>query len=194
MTKNRLLNVVILLCRFCRILCVLLFLAMTTLLIHVQADRDSYNATDFQIKIDESPGVGITTKNKWRLDGEVTPEDDKVFTLDKLTTGSLIILFIKYSMILVLVFLSVKEFQMVVESVKKIQTFKIGNVRSFIRLGKYFFILFLLFSVSVYGFEQGRISIISIAFLPLVLMLLAFVMAEIFKEGNLLSEENELTV
>jgi hypothetical protein len=61
-------------------------------------------------------------------------------------------------------------------------------------LGKYFFVLFLLFSVSVFGFEQGRISIISIAFLPLVLMLLAFVMAEIFKEGNLLSEENELTV
>jgi hypothetical protein len=169
-------------------------MAMTTLLIHIQVDRDSYNAFDFQINMEESPGWGITTKNKWRLDGEVAPEDDQVFTLDKLTTGSLFILFTKYSIILVLVFLSAKEFQRVVESVKKIQTFKIGNVKSFMRLGKYFFVLFLLFSVSVFDFEQGRISIISIAFLPLVLMLLAFVMAEIFKEGNQLSEDNELTI
>lgn len=194
MTKNRLLNVVVFLCRFYKILCVLLFLAMSTLLIHIQLDRDSYKAIDFQINIDENPGLGITTKKKWRLDGQVAPEDDKVFTLEKLTTGSLFILYIKYSIILVLIFLSVKEFQLVVESVKKIETFKIGNVRSFMRLGNYFFVLFLLFSVSVFGFEQGQISIISISFLPLVLMLLAFVMAEIFKEGNQLSEDNELTI
>ena len=104
------------------------------------------------------------------------------------------IVFIKYTAILVLVFLCVKEFQRVAESVKNIQTFKEGNVQSFIKLGKYLFILFLLYSFSFFNFEQGRLSIVSISFLPLVLMLLAFVMAEIFKEGNQLSEDNDLTI
>lgn len=194
MTKNRLLNLVIFLCRFYKMLCVVLFLAMTTLLIHIQVDPDSYNSLDFQVNIVEDPGLGITTKHKWQLDGQVAPEDDKVFRLEKLTTGSLYIVFIKYTIILVLVFLCVKEFQRVAESVKNIQTFKEGNVQSFIKLGKYLFILFLLYSFSFFNFEQGRLSIVSISFLPLVLMLLAFVMAEIFKEGNQLSEDNDLTI
>ena len=183
MTKNRLLNLVIFLCRFYKMLCVVLFLAMTTLLIHIQVDPDSYNSLDFHVNIAEDPGLGITSKHKWQLDGQVAPEDYKVFRLEKLTTGSLYIVFIKYTAILVLVFLCVKEFQRVAESVKNIQTFKEGNVQSF-----------LLYSFSFFNFEQGRLSIVSISFLPLVLMLLAFVMAEIFKEGNQLSEDNDLTI
>lgn len=192
MTKNRLLNVVILLCRFCKILCVLLFIALTTFFLHIQVDSDYYKALNIQIN--GNTGVGISTKHTWKLDGQEAPEDENVFRLDKLTVGSLYVQFLRYTAILVFIFLCLKEFQLVVVSVMKIQTFKKRNVKSFVRLGKYLFVLFLLYSYSIFVFDHGKLSIINISFIPLVLMILAFVMAEIFKEGNLLSEENELTV
>lgn len=192
MTKNRLLNVVILLCRFCKILCVVLFVALSALFIHIQIDSDYYKALNIQIKGGAEVGVSMT--DTWKLKGQDVPRDENIFRLDKLTLSSLYIQFIRYTAILVFIFLCFKEFQLVVESVTKTQTFIKRNVTSFVRLGKYLFMLFLLYSYSIFVFEQGKLSIINIAFIPFVMMLLSFVLAEIFKEGNQLSEENELTV
>ena len=91
-------------------------------------------------------------------------------------------------------FLSVKEFQKVLQSVMSIQTFQIINVQSFRRIGIYILVIFLLTSYDYIVFQQGGFSRVHFSFTLLPLMILAFIMAEIFKEGNLLKTENELTI
>jgi len=91
-------------------------------------------------------------------------------------------------------FLITREFQNIVGSVKHFNTFKKDNVISFSRIGKYLLLFFLLTSYSVIEFQEGKNTETHISFIPLFFALLAFIMAEIFKEGNILMEENELTV
>ena len=43
-------------------------------------------------------------------------------------------------------------------------------------------------------FGQGGFSQTSISFTPLLFALISFILAEIFKEGNKLQQENELTI
>ncbi len=52
----------------------------------------------------------------------------------------------------------------------------------------------ILTSYSVIRFESGIQSKLSIDFIPLIYALLAFIMAEIFKEGSVLKQENDLTI
>ena len=51
----------------------------------------------------------------------------------------------------------------------------------------------LTFKNSLY-FGQGGFSQTSISFTPLLFALISFILAEIFKEGNKLQQENELTI
>jgi hypothetical protein len=78
--------------------------------------------------------------------------------------------------------------------VRVIQTFRKANVKSFRKIGKYFLLIFILTSFSIVIFEQGMFYGFSLSFTPLVLMFVAYILAEIFKEGNDLSEENQLTI
>ena len=80
------------------------------------------------------------------------------------------------------------------ESVKSLKTFQTNNVISFRKIGKYIFIIFLLTSYTSIQFENGGQSQIQFSFTPLLFMLFAFIMAEIFKEGNKLKVENDLTI
>ena len=48
--------------------------------------------------------------------------------------------------------------------------------------------------MSHYTFEQGSITIYHPNILIVVVILFAYILAEIFKEGNRLAEENSLTV
>ena len=81
-----------------------------------------------------------------------------------------------------------------IESVKELKTFQETNVLSFRKIGKYVLIIFIITCYSALTFQNGRIS--GFYFTPnlLILSLLAYIMAEIFKEGNNLEEENKLTV
>jgi len=137
--------------------------------------------------------TSISKSYKIHVDGKV-PEDSEVFTLNKLKYSSLYFNFIKLSIVLLFSFLCVKEFQNVIESVKEINTFQKRNVSSFRRIGKYLLVIFILMSYSSFTFQQGGTSGFYISFTVLILSLLAYIMAEIFKEGNKLLEENILTV
>ena len=94
-----------------------------------------------------------------------------------------------------------KEFQNIIQSVKRLGSFHLNNIISFRRIGKYSILYFILtlfyfgltFNNSLY-FGQGGFSQTSISFTPLLFALISFILAEIFKEGNKLQQENELTV
>ncbi len=95
----------------------------------------------------------------------------------------------------VVVFLIFSELIKVVQSIKSLKTFTNNNIQAFKNIGIYLLIIFALGAISL-NIGEGdsyRFSF-SIKFYPLIGALFALLMAEIFKEGNRLREENELTV
>ncbi len=93
------------------------------------------------------------------------------------------------------VFLLLSELIKVVRSIKSLKTFTNNNIRSFTSIAIYLLIVFALGAFSLApGKAESFIFSLSIEFYPLLGALFAFLMAEIFKEGNRLREENELTV
>lgn len=189
MTKNRLLNIAITLCKFIRLIYIVLFLVLTIGFIHFQINPDAYKDAKYGYN---SSGISFNKSTKWKVSG--AGDDKDVYTLNNIKITSLYFLYFKLSTVLVLVFLSVKEFQKVVQSVKNIQTFQINNAISFNRIGKYILAIFLLTSYNSIRFQQGGFSGFQVSITPLILMILAFIMSEIFKEGNSLKAENDLTI
>ena len=194
MTKNYLLNAGIIICKLIRWFYVLILIILTGLFVHFQISPSTYKDVDFTLNSDRT-GISLRTVNTYKIheDGKV-PEDSEVFAIDELTMGSLYFNYLKVALVMLLGFLCVKEFQKVIESVKGIKTFQRRNVSSFRRIGQYLVVIFFLMSYSSFTFQQGGMSGFYLSFELLILSLLAFIMAEIFKEGNNLLEENELTV
>ena len=189
MTKNRLLNVAITLCRITKMIFVLLFIGFTVIFIHLQIDRSFYSSKKISINTDSKNYISTT---KWKAN---TNEDyNKIFTVDKLKTGSLYVMYLKLSLVLILLFLCIREFQKVIESVKGIKTFGENNVLSFRRIGRFILAYAILTSYTSMSFENGGFTGVYISFTSLFLVLFAFIMAEIFKEGFLIKQENDLTI
>jgi len=177
MTKNRLLNIAILICKLSKLIYIFSFILITIIFIHFQVDREYYNKFNTQINtestaIPSSFSYNSKTLNKWG--SNLSKDNNEVFTLDKISTYSIYINFFKYGAILILLYLCSKEFQKIIKSIKNLNTFKGYNVVSY--------------------FKESEISELNLTFGPLLLILIAFIMAEIFKEGNILMKGNELTV
>lgn len=110
---------------------------------------------------------------------------------------SSISLMLNYLQVVTLVFCGfhvLKTFLVVINSVKLSQSFKRDNTVAFRKMGKFLFIIFLLTSYKIILAERGQFYGFYLNITPLGLSLIAFVIAEIFKEGNKLSEENTLTI
>ena len=193
MRKNKLLSIAIIICKSIRLFYILIFLLFTGFFIHFQISPNSYKEATFNNK---SFSFELNKSTSWKtFDKNGTPQKDKdVFALDKISKTSLYFIYIQFSAVLLFIFLSTKEFQRIMESVKKLKTFQNNNVASFRKIGKYIFFIFILTSFVFINFENGGKSQINLSFTPLLFMLIAFIMAEIFKEGNLLKQENELTI
>ncbi|MDO3694342.1 DUF2975 domain-containing protein [Wenyingzhuangia sp. chi5] len=203
MKKNTLLSIAIVICKFIRVLYVLIFLIFAGFFVHLQINPSYYNKIGLSNKLDfknnsfvtsykVSNGIHINTRRTYKYEGE--QKDSDVFTLDQLKKTSLYFSFIKYSVVLFLGFLCFGEFQKVMESVKEVKTFQENNVLSFRRIGKYLLIICVLTSFYYHAFQRGGINGVNITPNLLILSLLAYIMAEVFKEGNNLEEENKLTV
>lgn len=190
MTKNKLLNIAIIACKSLRILWVFIFTISTLFFIHFQINKDFYK--DMEVKFNEPSGFSIGKTET--LLTQKPKEGKETLSLKQITTTSLYINYSKFTAILLFYFLSLKEFQKIIESVKHLKTFQQDNVNSFRRIGKYAFIIFIVSSFTFMTYLDATSSGFQISFTPLILMLLAFIMAEIFKEGNNLKQENDLTI
>ena len=116
------------------------------------------------------------------------------YTLGKLKTVSLYLNYFKGIIVLVLVYMATNAFEKIMLSVKSLKTFNSSNSRLFRKIGIYIIIVILLTSYSVLRFEDGIQTKMVIDFVPLTYALLAFILAQIFKEGSILKQENELTI
>jgi hypothetical protein len=194
MKKNTVLNIAIIICKSLRLLYVLIFFAITVIFIHYQISPSSYKDLNFKTShLLKNNNFNVIKSYKVNVEGK-TPLDSEVFRIDKLKFTSLLFNYIQLSLLFALYFLCTKEFQNVIESVRKIKTFQKKNSNSFKKIGKYLLLIFFLTGYTSYKFELGGASGFNISFTLLIFTLLNFIMSEVFKEGNKLSEESELTI
>jgi len=186
MKKNKLLSIAIIICKSSKIIYILSLIVFTCFFAHLQIDRDYYK--DANIKVNSSD-IDVKFSDKWEENS-----NENVFALNKMTTTAIYSIYFKYSLVIIMMLLITNEFQKIIESVQTLKTFKRNNVISFKKIGIYAFIYFLLTCYTIIDYHEGSKGQLQISFIPLIFMLFAFIMAEIFKEGNVLMEENDLTV
>ena len=94
MTKNRLLNIAVTICKFLKLIYILSFIFTTIIFIHIQIDREAYN----DLKINHtgtsttfSIGLNKSYSDKWK-----NPYNE-VYVLEKLTTTTIYLIYFKFT-------------------------------------------------------------------------------------------------
>ena len=125
MKKNTLLRIAIVICKFIRVLYVLIFLIFTGFFVHLQINPSYYDQVDFNSELNhkgfylkgyKKANDGIFTisryeKSKYTIGDSKVLEDFEVYTLSKLNTFSLYCNFIKFSAVLFLSFYVLASFK-----------------------------------------------------------------------------------
>lgn len=195
MTKNTLLNIVISVSRLLKIMLILAAIGLTGLFVYAQINKEAFADQELILSADPSVlGLTTTSSTVWMADTEATVYDLKPYTFGKLNPVSLYINYFKWLIIMALMFLIFRAFEAVMLSVKTLNTFSNGNVKRFRHIGVYIIFVTILTSYTVLRFENGDQSSSYVSFTPVICTLLAFIMAEIFKEGEHLRAENDLTI
>jgi hypothetical protein len=193
--KNNLLLTIAL--QYCKISCVMIivsFAFMTGFFAMWHLDPYTFNDYPFfeifRVYVSDT-AFGYTITDTW-----ITPDrsDEAPFAWSNINRLSLYFTYLQLAALMGFTFLLHKEAINIMASVKFRQSFQIENYRSFRKMGKYFFCIFCLsvfcFISSNFGNHYG----FYIHLTPLIMMMGAYIMAEIFKEGNVLQEEVQNTV
>jgi hypothetical protein len=199
MNKNILLKIASFTCNLSVIIYAISFILLTVIFIHIQIQPNQYTSFEYNLKSDN---FSIERTVVSQSGNEPLDDLDKadLFKLSNLNTTSIYFIYVRLSLILLFTYLVTKEFQIIIESVKQIKTFRTENIRSFKRMSKYLLFIFLLLGYRYASFTaassnyEGASSELQISFTCLALMLFALIMSEIFREGNKLSEDNQLTI
>ena len=170
---------------------VCLIVVLTLVFIHVMISPSFYAGTEFVPLAKNTSVFSYTMVERW---GENRNIPHNTVSLDQVEIFSLIFNYLRLSAILLSTFLATKEFLNILRSVKFGETFRSSNVYSFRRIGIYLFILFILSGFMQVTTNEVRFRGYFLNLSPLILTVLAFIMGEIFAQGNQLSEENQLTV
>ncbi len=189
MKKNILLSTAIIVCKTIQITVLLIIATLTVFFIHLQINKDYYKGKELQ---SSTKNYNYSVLSKWKVDQSM--EDREVFTLDNIKTVSLYVNYFKYVAILLFVFMAIREFKKIINSVKKVETFGEKNVKSFRRIGIYILLYSLLMSFWSIKFNLGGFKGYGFSVSPFILAIASFILAEIFKEGNQLQQENNLTI
>ncbi|EDP71078.1 hypothetical protein FBALC1_01302 [Flavobacteriales bacterium ALC-1] len=194
MTKNTLLNIAIIISRIVKVLFVITAIAITSLYIYVQLDNNLF--AEKQIMI--SKPVISNNYFSYFISGSETyqglEKGENPFTVSQIEALSLFIYYIKILIVLLLSFIALNSFEKIILSVKKLETFSLKNVKRFRKIGFCILILFFLEGYTVIRFEYGMQKAIAFNYSSLIYVLIIFIVAEIFKEGYALQQENELTI
>ncbi|HKJ48540.1 MAG TPA: DUF2975 domain-containing protein, partial [Christiangramia sp.] len=174
-------------CKFINAFLMIVLLIMTIIFVHFQVDRNFYQEWHT-----EKPVKGQPIQFQ-KTSGKEMKSSEKLFMTDW-NTGSLYFNYVKFAGIFLLLYFAISQFQNVLTSVKNFKTFRTTNVRAFRKIGIYCLFLSVLSGIADWDFGNYHVSRISLDFDFLVISLLSFIFAEIFKEGNQLMRENQLTI
>ncbi|GEM_PF-4111107 len=102
--------------------------------------------------------------------------------------------FFKLALIILCTILIISEILKVIQSIRSLDTFKQKNILAFRRMAQIFLGLFFIHMFSLVQTE-GQVSFtFGLPLEYLIAMIGCYVLSEIFKEGNKLMEENQLTI
>lgn len=195
MTKNTILNIAILVTKLLKMILIVATIGLTGLFVYAQIDKESF--ADKEIVLSANPSltrISYINSTVWKNDTTDSEFDLRPYTLEKLNTVSLYINYFKILIVAVLMFLIIKAFETIMLSVKTLNTFSRRNAKLFRQIGIYIVFVTILTSYTVLRFETGHQTMTHISLTPVIYLLSAFIMAEIFKEGENLKEENDLTI
>ncbi len=187
MNKNTLLKIAVFLCKLGKLFIGLIFLAITILFIHFQIDRFSYEGWNIK-------DPKVSSELQFVRESTNDSDIDKTYPVENWSSVSLYFTYLKIGGVIILIFLSIHQFEKVIQSVKNLHTFQNLNVRAFRKIGLYCILIFCLNTFSYLDLGTHITQRVSFNTTPLLIALFAFIFAEIFKEGNFLMEENKLTV
>ena len=194
MTKNTLLNIAILVSRLLKSILIIATIVLTGLFVYAQIDKETFADKEIVLKANPSvTRISYIVSTVWKENTDAT-YDLKPYTFGKLKKVSLYINYFKGLGVAVLMFLIIRAFETIMLSVKTLKTFSRNNVKLFRQIALYIVFVTILTSYTVLRFESGDQTMSHLSLTPVIYMLLAFIMAEIFKEGNNLREENDLTI
>jgi hypothetical protein len=181
-----------LLSKFIRVILLAGIVVVLALFIHWQMNPEDYKAA--QIAVEK--GDIVVLEGKEVTEG-ITPLPDgtgKKVYLRELRPSSAWFNLLQLVLSGLIGYLMIGEVIRILRSVKAWQTFSEANIRSFRRLG--YFCLALLVLNCLRILSTGTTSAISfhIDFNLLLFMLTAFILAEIFREGQRLHEQEKLTI
>lgn len=189
MNKNSLLSLANFFCNFLKLLIGFLIFAIIIAFVHFQFDRDFYN----EWSIEKPENDSVIQFEKEAFLGQNAKDFEKL-RVTEWKTVSLYFTFLKFTATLILVFLAIHQFSKVLRSVRELETFKAINVSAFRKIGYCCLGIAALSFFNYWNFENYTKSSISVSLNVILIALIAFILAEIFKEGNNLMEENRLTV
>jgi len=197
MTKNRLLNIAVTICKIIKLMYIAVIILITVAFIYMKTDNNYFEGKNirFDTPSDNASSMipfNYTSTNKWKYNSSINDHD--IYNINNITTYSYCVIYLKFMTMLILLHLCIKEYQNIIQSVKSFSTFKQKNILSFKRIGKYLLIYFIVTSYTEIHYNEGGTSTLDFNFTALLLMLTSFIMAEIFKEGSKLQQENDLTV
>jgi hypothetical protein len=188
MKRNKLLLLSIYFFRFVQF-CMIIFLLMSLiLLIAYQVAPEKFSGTQF---------TPLEVDVRW-MDLKIINSPDfeqrGSIALGKSFSVLLYLIYLQIITVFFLGWLVVREFKKVIYSLKQLHTFQDYNVEAFRKISKYFLVIFIISNFSFYMIGSEGYLTLALDIKFAVLAIASFILAEIFKEGNRLQEEHQLTV
>jgi hypothetical protein len=198
MNRNRLLTISFTVCKILSMVLLVLLCAYACMFIHWHFNPGFYE----HVTIGNILGNNTTSVSTDRISvtfvdlttSGVKPDTEKIFTLGHLNYFSFYLLFVQVISYFILSILIISEIQQVIQSVQEFDSFRIRNVISFRKIGLYCFLFFIVSGFLLVQTSEGNFLGLYFHLAPLGFMLASFVLAEVFREGNKLYEEQQFTV
>lgn len=194
MKNNLLLTVANIFCKVMGAGTVLSFVILSAMLVYWHVDPEFYKSYLFLVifKIyGPDTFLGYTITETWTIADTV---EKSPFSFAHIKRFSLYFIYLQSAALLWCFFLVFKEAVNIITSVKLQQSFRIENFKSFKKMGRYFFSIFCLSSFYFVNSEYGNFYGLYVHLTPLILMMGSYIIAEIFREGNILQEEVQQTI
>jgi hypothetical protein len=198
MKKNRLLSLTLIVCNIFKFIFILFIAMMTVVLVHWHFSPETYK--NVHITTDKTSNAVYTFADSYSLvepdatDKKIDTNNKESIRLNQLNHASLYIYYLQALGLSVFWLLIIQEIKRIVRSVKGLQTFRSSNSKAFKNIGLYCLGIALLSAFKWVGLDGYSFFGIYFQFTSLTFALGAFILAEIFKEGNKLYEAEQLTI
>ncbi len=193
MKRNKLLYLAHVVTKVIRALILLGLVLLVIVFIHWQFNMDDYKSV--QVSVD-SGSLSISESKTERAEPTlpISKTSGKTVYLNDLNPFSIYFTFLQLVASLVLSYFIAREVIRILKTVQESQPFNAGNITSFRRMGYLCLSIAALNCIRLLIAKQTLSVTFSVDYTLLIFMLITFILAEIFSEGQKLYEQDKLTI